>query len=140
MGPLDGTDDARSGRGLSRQSTASLRLGVEGRLEILEHERVVEDAEVGLRETAAGRPSGRGVGEQCTPGNHGADESASRRREAFARLGERAVTVDGGEEVAEAEARRAVHRLVRLPVMVSHFWRVDGVARQGRREREYGVI
>ena len=54
MRSLGGSDDVRGLCGLPGQRTVSLRFRVERGLQMLEYECVVEDADVGRRETACG--------------------------------------------------------------------------------------
>src|SRR3989442_15791693 len=54
--------------------------------------------------------------------------------------GDGADPLETREEALLAPALVRPDHLVPLPVMVSRFWRVHGVARQGRRERQYAGI
>jgi len=60
---LDRSDDPGSSRSLAANRGQSLRLGVEGRLEVFERECVVEDRDVTLRHSL--RTCGRGCGEDA---------------------------------------------------------------------------
>ena len=70
VGTLDGADDARQAGGRSLERALSLRLRVEGVLEVLERQRVVEDRDVAARErrlAAGGRPSATAASRPLRP-------------------------------------------------------------------------
>ena len=100
MRPLDGADLLGRRRGAVLDRLRALRLRVEGGLEVLEHERVVQDVDVGrgLRAGDAAAQQQRAAGSR-----RDADEEPP-AREARAGLRERPVAVESCEVETEVGA------------------------------------